>query len=32
MLFYLFHMVMHFHVHTLIENMTSKEAQLVNSF
>ncbi len=31
-LFYLFHMTMHFHAHYLARNMASKELQLVNVF
>ena len=31
-LFYLFHMVMHYHVHTMARTMAAGEARLVNSF
>jgi radical SAM superfamily enzyme YgiQ (UPF0313 family) len=31
-LFYLFHLVMHYHLHTLARTMASGEARLVNSF
>ncbi len=31
-LFYLFHLVMHYHVHTLARTMAAGEARLVNSF
>ncbi len=31
-LFYLFHLVMHYHVHTMARTMAVAEARLVNSF
>ena len=31
-LFYLFHLVMHYHVQTMARTMASGEARLVNSF
>jgi hypothetical protein len=31
-LFYLFHIVMHYHVHSMARSMATGEARLVNSF
>ncbi len=32
LLFYVFHMVMHYHVWKLAKDMSTRESQLVNSF